>query len=60
MRAAKRKLDLTSVSRSKRAHIESKCQIDYLTPKSKRKRIEDKFKGELDITTKTYKVAKTN
>ena len=38
-RAVKRKGSLTPVSRSKRAHVSSKCRLDYLTPKSRKRRL---------------------
>ena len=39
-RSIKRKTELTPVTRSKRPKITSKCRIDFLTPTSRRKRLQ--------------------
>ena len=43
-RSIKRKAELMPVMRSKRTRITSKCRIDFLTPKSRRKRLQSASK----------------
>lgn len=51
-RAMKRKHELTPVSRAKRARVSSTTRLDYLTPRSKRKR--SFFTSQIFCWWKTY------
>lgn len=55
-RATKRKLELTPVTRSKRARITSKCRLDYLTPNSKKKRLREASHARWRLNTKVNKL----
>ena len=59
--ATKRKLELTPVTRAKRAMISSKIRLDYLTPKTRKKRLhvatQQRLLQKKNVTKLTEKLA---